>query len=141
MRWSGEPFSFAGKHYRIDKAQFLPRPVQRPRIPVWVAGMLPAKAPFRRAARWDGAFPIYSDEHGFTPLTPADVRETRAYVQQHRTSDAAFDVIVGRDLPDDPGRARDEVAEFREAGMTWWMASAFGADDLRGILRTPLPPS
>jgi alkanesulfonate monooxygenase SsuD/methylene tetrahydromethanopterin reductase-like flavin-dependent oxidoreductase (luciferase family) len=33
--WSGEPFSFSGKHYRIEETTFLPRPLQRPRIPIW----------------------------------------------------------------------------------------------------------
>ena len=36
--WSGEEFSYTGKHYKIDKVKFLPRPVQRPRIKLWGAG-------------------------------------------------------------------------------------------------------
>ena len=52
--WSGEPCAHEGKHYHIKSAQFLPAPLQQPRIPVWVAGNWPIKAPFRRAARWDG---------------------------------------------------------------------------------------
>src|SRR3712207_7879580 len=47
--WSGEPFSYIGKHYTISNAQLLPRPVQQPRIPIWVAGEWPRyRAPFRR---------------------------------------------------------------------------------------------
>ena len=137
--WSGEPFSFEGKYHNIKQAQFLPRPVQRPRVPIWVAGMLPARAPFRRAARWDGAFPLKPDERGFDPLSVDDVRATRDYVLRHRTSDAPFDIVVGRDLPDDPARAGDEVAAFADAGMTWWIASGFSQEDLREILRQPLP--
>ena len=38
--------------------EFVPRPVQQPRIPVWVAGVWPHRRPVRRAARWDGLFPI-----------------------------------------------------------------------------------
>jgi alkanesulfonate monooxygenase SsuD/methylene tetrahydromethanopterin reductase-like flavin-dependent oxidoreductase (luciferase family) len=38
--------------------EFQPVPVQRPRIPVWVAGRWPNRRPVRRAARWDGLFPI-----------------------------------------------------------------------------------
>lgn len=33
--WSGEPVTHRGHHYRIDGLRFLPRPVQRPRIPIW----------------------------------------------------------------------------------------------------------
>jgi alkanesulfonate monooxygenase SsuD/methylene tetrahydromethanopterin reductase-like flavin-dependent oxidoreductase (luciferase family) len=55
--WSGEPFAFNGKHYQVKESQFLPTPLQTPRIPVWVAGNWPHHAPFRRAARWDGMIP------------------------------------------------------------------------------------
>ena len=37
---------------------FEPRPVQRPRIPVWLASRWPYRRPVKRAARWDGLFPI-----------------------------------------------------------------------------------
>src|SRR4051794_9912329 len=37
---------------------FEPRPVQQPRIPVWVASRWPNRRPLRRAARFDGVFPI-----------------------------------------------------------------------------------
>ena len=53
--WSGEPFSYEGKHYRVDNVTFRPRSVQQPRVPVWIAGHWPYKKPFIRAARWDGA--------------------------------------------------------------------------------------
>ena len=38
--------------------EFEPVPVQRPRIPVWLAALWPNKRPLRRAARFDGVFPI-----------------------------------------------------------------------------------
>src|SRR5689334_8757471 len=56
--WSGEAFHYEGKHFTIKEVQFTPRPVQQPRIPVWVGGWWPNKPPMRRAARWDGAIPI-----------------------------------------------------------------------------------
>jgi len=59
--WSGEPFCYQGKHYQLQEVRFLPRPIQQPRIPIWVAGWWPNKPPMRRAARWDGAVPIKSD--------------------------------------------------------------------------------
>lgn len=33
--WSGEPYHHEGTSYHIKEAQFLPRPVQSPRIPIW----------------------------------------------------------------------------------------------------------
>ncbi len=36
--WRGKPFGFRGEHYRFEPMTFLPTPVQRPRIPIWVVG-------------------------------------------------------------------------------------------------------
>jgi probable F420-dependent oxidoreductase len=119
--WSGEPLSFAGEEFHIDNATFLPRPVQEPRIPIWVAGMWPARAPFRRAARWDGVCPMKVDEQGEPQLVmPEDVETVLAYVQRHRNADGPFEVVVGAALPaDDPPRYRDAVAAYEAAGVTW----------------------
>jgi alkanesulfonate monooxygenase SsuD/methylene tetrahydromethanopterin reductase-like flavin-dependent oxidoreductase (luciferase family) len=38
--------------------EFEPRPVQEPLIPIWVAARWPNKRPLKRAARYDGVFPI-----------------------------------------------------------------------------------
>ena len=35
--WSGEEVSHHGPHFTADAVRFLPRPVQEPRIPIWVA--------------------------------------------------------------------------------------------------------
>ena len=51
---SGEPFGFEGEHYRFGPMTFRPRPVQRPRVPVWVVGAWPHERSMRRAIRWDG---------------------------------------------------------------------------------------
>lgn len=36
--WSGEKFSFNGKHFHINDRQFLFKTIQQPRIPIWVGG-------------------------------------------------------------------------------------------------------
>ena len=41
--WTGEKFSYRGRHFSVDPVRFTPTPVQRPRIPVWVGGVLPAR--------------------------------------------------------------------------------------------------
>ncbi len=69
--WSGKPFSYNGEYHKIREAQFLPTPVQSPRIPIWVAGTWPIKAPFRRAARLDGALPI-GQNHELDKMMPAE---------------------------------------------------------------------
>src|SRR6266508_1963067 len=34
--WSGKPFSYDGSHFRVSEMTCLPRPVQEPRIPIWI---------------------------------------------------------------------------------------------------------
>lgn len=120
--WSGEQFSYDGEEYRIDDVTFRPTPVQQPRIPVWVGGQWPNRAPFRRAARWDGVIPITNN--GSTPITPDDLREISALIMEHRTSDAPFDVVAGAGNPmDDVSELTDRVAALGEAGLTWAICS------------------
>ena len=57
--WSGEPVTHDGRHYHVEDVTLLPRPVQRPRVPVWIGGFWPHRPPMRRAARWDGAVPLF----------------------------------------------------------------------------------
>jgi alkanesulfonate monooxygenase SsuD/methylene tetrahydromethanopterin reductase-like flavin-dependent oxidoreductase (luciferase family) len=52
--WSGQPFSYQGRHFQVQELTFVPTPVQRPRIPILVGGGWPLEGPSRRAARYDG---------------------------------------------------------------------------------------
>jgi alkanesulfonate monooxygenase SsuD/methylene tetrahydromethanopterin reductase-like flavin-dependent oxidoreductase (luciferase family) len=89
--WRGQPFSYQGVHYQLDHAQFLPTPMQEPRVPIWVAGIWPQKRPFRRAAQWDGVCPIGRER---IP-TPEDIQEMLGYIRQYRQADKPFDVVLG----------------------------------------------
>lgn len=118
--WSGKPFSYEGEQYRVHETTFLPAPLQSPRIPVWVAGMWPNRAPMRRAARWDGVFPIKAT--GVEMLSIGEVREVVAYVRKHRTSDAPLEVVLsGESLPDGDMVSGGSVGAYADAGMTWWL--------------------
>jgi alkanesulfonate monooxygenase SsuD/methylene tetrahydromethanopterin reductase-like flavin-dependent oxidoreductase (luciferase family) len=133
--WSGKPFSFAGAHARVREATFLPPPVQRPRVPIWVGGWWPNRAPMRRAARWDGAFPGKLAGMGVGMLTPDEVRAIAAFIGGRRAGDGPFDLVVAGTTPgDDPGAAAALVAQYAAAGATWWVES-FGeaAGSLAGV--------
>jgi alkanesulfonate monooxygenase SsuD/methylene tetrahydromethanopterin reductase-like flavin-dependent oxidoreductase (luciferase family) len=140
--WSGEQFQFSGKHYQVKPTTFQPPPLQAPRIPVWVAGTWPAKAPMRRAAKWDGVFPIRNG--GMTPLTPEDVVEISVFIASHRDSTEPFDfVIAGESSGDGPVRIKEPLRDFDAAGVTWWLESindwrgAFG--EMRSLVRAGPP--
>jgi alkanesulfonate monooxygenase SsuD/methylene tetrahydromethanopterin reductase-like flavin-dependent oxidoreductase (luciferase family) len=87
--------------------EFKPGPVQRPRIPVWVAAGWPHRRPLRRAARFDGVFPI--DLPG-----PEALAELASEVQALRGPSGTrnFDLVV----TNPPGT---DAAPWIAAGATW----------------------
>ena len=117
--WSGQRFSFTGRHYRVEQAQFLPTPRQSPRIPIWIAGTWPHKAPFRRAARFDGVVPVIGDFS--TSLTPIDVAYVVQFVRQLRPLNSHFDVVHFSSIMADYEHAREIVTSYSNAGATWWV--------------------
>src|SRR3954471_17736505 len=78
-----------------------PLPVQQPRIPVWVASNWPARRPMRRAARWDGWFPIDLPSPEALAAGVADIGRRDG-----------FDVVVTNPPGVDP-------APWAAAGATW----------------------
>jgi alkanesulfonate monooxygenase SsuD/methylene tetrahydromethanopterin reductase-like flavin-dependent oxidoreductase (luciferase family) len=133
--WSGEPVHHRGDHYTVDGMRFLPRPVQRPGVPVWVAGLHGAARPLRRAARHQGFFPV-NLEH---PDQLAELATKVAALRDEAGLDTApYDVIAA--LP--PGR---DPAPFVAAGATWWLvepaAGSASVDGVRGVIRDGPAPS
>lgn len=122
--WGGEDVHHEGRHFTLRHARLLPMPVQRPRIPVWVAGSWPGTKPFERAARWDGVAPVRAGE-AFSGLAPDELRACAGHVAARRTSAAPFDVVHFA-----TGGARDAaVADYAAAGATWWLASTVPGEE------------
>ena len=116
--WSAEPFTHRGVHYRVTEARLTPPPLQRPRIPIWIAGTWPRRRPFLRSLRWDGYGPV--GEAG-SSLTPEDVREMGGFASGQRTRDEPLDIrMTGSTNGESPDEARRKVARFAEAGARWW---------------------
>jgi hypothetical protein len=115
--WSGEEINYEGRYYQLSRVQFLPKPRQQPRIPLWIAGFWPNKKPFRRAAKWDGVCPLM---HGCA-MTPSDFREGLSYIQAHRSQQSPFDVVTsGQTSGSEKARDAALIASFAEVGVTWW---------------------
>ncbi len=112
--WTGEPFGFAGDHYQMAESTFVPPPVQTPRVPVWVAATWPNRRPFRRAARWDGVFPLLTTDSGFGQMSYDDIAVMAEYTAAHRTADGPFDFVIGYDDAEDRS-----VEELEGIGATW----------------------
>lgn len=123
LLWTGEPVTYQGKHVSLDDVVFRPTPVQRPRVPIWVAGTWPNKAPMRRAARWDGYIPLLpGTEEGTVPEADV-VRSLTASLAERRAesgrADEPFDVVAGGTSPAGQ-RGVDLVAPLADAGANWW---------------------
>ncbi len=121
--WCGEPFSYDGAHYRVQEVTFLPRPVQQPRIPLWIGGSWPHQKPMLRAAKWDGCCVYKASADGeWHDLTPDDVRAMRALVARERGTLDGFDVALGgRRRGQDWDAERAHIRAVAEAGATWWV--------------------
>lgn len=116
--WRGESFSYLGKHYEVRNVQFLPRPFQSPRIPIWVAGRWPRREPFLRAARWDGVFPLGLARG--SKLNPDEIRKVLSFIRKHRADTSAYDLVAtsGENGHEDDN---EMLHAYAAAGATWWM--------------------
>lgn len=124
--WSGEPVHHRGQHYTVDGITFLPRPVQRPGVPVWAAGFPGNAKPMRRAARHDGFFPVNLEHHDQL----AEIVTTITGLREGLMTD--FDIVVGL-------AADIDLAPYVKAGATWWLTDfdpeSVSLDRVRGVLR------
>jgi alkanesulfonate monooxygenase SsuD/methylene tetrahydromethanopterin reductase-like flavin-dependent oxidoreductase (luciferase family) len=87
-----------------------PPPVQRPRIPIWVAARWPSRKPLRRAARWDGLFPIELPAPDALATLASELRALR------EGNGDQFDLVI--EIP--PG---EDPSPWQAAGATWVLTS------------------
>jgi probable F420-dependent oxidoreductase len=125
LHWSGESFSYRGRHFDARDVIARPRPVQAP-IPIWIGGN--SRLSRRRAAeRAQGWMPMLgSPELSVTTrtvhITSPDhlaelIAETRELAVAAGRTDP-LDVLTSYD-----GRP-EAVAELERAGVTWLIVSS-----------------
>jgi alkanesulfonate monooxygenase SsuD/methylene tetrahydromethanopterin reductase-like flavin-dependent oxidoreductase (luciferase family) len=103
--WSGEEVTHHGRHFTADDVRFEPRPLQEPRIPIWVAAPSGKGRPLRRAARYDGIC---------TDVGLADAPALLERLRRERGDLDGFDVVV-------MGAPGAESRGWEAAGATWWI--------------------
>jgi alkanesulfonate monooxygenase SsuD/methylene tetrahydromethanopterin reductase-like flavin-dependent oxidoreductase (luciferase family) len=117
-----------GEHFHVHN-ELLPRPVQRPRPPIWVAGVAPHRRPLVRATGWDGVVPLGVEG----VLTPQELADYLALVADRPVE---WDVVVAR-------AAGIPTKEYAEAGATWLVEGIWPGDDwvdeLRAAIRSGPP--
>ena len=119
--WIEERLDFAGRHFRFDGVEVLPKPMQRPHPPVWLAATSP------EAIAWAAGrgFPILMDPHS----AHREIGEKRRFYAE-RLAAAGFSE-QGRDIP----MARlvalsaspAEAEEVARRGAEWILNSYLGA--------------
>jgi Luciferase-like monooxygenase len=136
--WSGQPFSFEGKHHVVRDVTYAPTPVQAPRVPIWVVGAWPRMKSMRRVLRCDGVLPVklpvkMNADRSSADFTPGDLREMKAYIEERRTLTTPFDIVMEDETPgDDPARAAEIVRPWAEAGATWWLEAVWHTPETLG---------
>ncbi|HET6873831.1 MAG TPA: LLM class flavin-dependent oxidoreductase [Acidimicrobiales bacterium] len=128
--WSGTT-EHAGEHYGLDMmsgpARTL-RPVQSPRIPIWVVGAWNRPRSMTRAVRFDGVVPHLMDvgAEGFG----RSYEQMVAWVRSHPHPDGTVpEIIWEAETPaDDADAATEKVTRWRDRGATWWLESRWGPD-------------
>ncbi|MWA03287.1 TIGR03619 family F420-dependent LLM class oxidoreductase [Actinomadura sp. LD22] len=137
MHWSGEPFSYQGKHFSARNVVARPRPAQNP-IPIWIGGNS-ALSRRRVAERAQGWMPMSGGEElSAVTRTPAlgSVGELASTIAELRAAaekagrDEPIDVLYsyhGSGIASpavDVDRHRDALARVEEAGATWVVVSS-----------------
>ncbi len=108
--WSGERVVHRGEHYVVDGFTLAGRPLQRPRVPIWVGGDSPPAK--RRAARWDGW--IGPDEDPMS-ATPTDLERVRTELTAAGAPIDGFDLVWAG-------------SGARRGPATWTMTPVLGDD-------------
>lgn len=135
--WTGDPFSYDGEHYTVDKAVLRPVPVQEPRIPITIGGWWPHKGPLHRGARWDGIMPqwptmlqhfsnvvIENFDDFYTDLIDrqqSHTEEVQSMLEYyHDVTEDPGEILLRVDLPNTPDGFVDLCREF---GVTWLLST------------------
>ena len=114
--WTGEPFEHHGARYDFGPMTLRPRPVQQPRIPIWVVAVWPHRRSIERALRWDGMV-LQTDDPGEVAAIAADARRRRAELGRPEP----FEIVVQGSTPPDAVAAAAAAQPFADAGATWWI--------------------
>src|SRR5215471_18403343 len=83
--WQEEPFSFEGKHFKCTGAHVSPEPIQRPSLPIMIAGG-GERVTLRQVARYADACNIFQVDpfgQGVNQVTPERVADKLSILGEH----------------------------------------------------------
>ncbi len=124
--WTGEPFSFHGKHYQLDDIRITPLPFQRPAPPLWIgAGALPGA---RRAGRMSDGFVA-----GSIAGIDATERLARSYGEAAAEAGRKHELVLLRDAWVAPTRGEAETVYGPEVVTAFKYYWRNGVPELRRL--------
>jgi alkanesulfonate monooxygenase SsuD/methylene tetrahydromethanopterin reductase-like flavin-dependent oxidoreductase (luciferase family) len=118
--WAGQTVTHHGAVV-VDDVRVIPGPLQQPRIPVWFGTNRTTGSPIRRAACYDGIFPLGMDAAGV-----AHIAQT---IETIRGSREGFDIAVA-------ARPDEDLDALHAAGATWAVHEFWPGDRPDQVLRT-----
>jgi alkanesulfonate monooxygenase SsuD/methylene tetrahydromethanopterin reductase-like flavin-dependent oxidoreductase (luciferase family) len=125
--WRSERLRFEGRYWRFEEVEVLPKPLQRPHPPVWMAATSPD------AIRWaaERGYSILMDPHS----TGAEMGRKRAlYAQSLREHGHT---LLGREIPVARllavGETEREAEEVARQGAEWTVGSYVNPKKAPGI--------
>lgn len=134
LHWSGEPFSFEGRHFSARNIHALPAPRGR-KVPIWMGGN--SDAALKRAAKYaDGWMPMTASASvaktaRTLPVTTLDELRERLGVLERFAGDRfeQLELVHGYRGPSlshlerDAERIRHALGEMEEFGIDWTFVS------------------
>lgn len=136
LLYQRKPFDYDGRHYHLkltllDEQHYPPRPIQQPRIPLWVPGIWPRKRSMARALKCDGLLAEKVGPDGQAQeVAPADIREIKAYVDANRTLTTPFDIVAsGKTAGLNRAQLKEKLLPWHDAGATWWIEGLWDATE------------
>lgn len=128
LLWTQPRVTFSGRHYRLDGAVANPKPVQRPRPPLWIASSgerFGLRVVAEHADVWINANQPGED--------PAELVRLGGVLDRHceaigRDPDTIRRAVQLR-LPDEPDKALRTVEHYVRAGFTEVIVMIFGGGD------------
>lgn len=142
LLYQRKPFDYDGKHYHlklslVDEMHYPPKPVQQPRIPLWVVGIWPHSKSMRRVLKCDGVLVEKRNSQGQSEeATPTDICEIKTYVDANRALTTPFEIVVsGKTASLSRAQVREKLQPRQEAGLTWWIEDVIGDTEEQVVAR------
>lgn len=142
LLYQRKQFDYAGRHYQlkltlVDEMHYPPKPVQQPRIPLWVPSIWPRSKSMQRVLKCDGILAEKMNGEGKgEEVMPGDICEIKAYVDANRVLTTPFDIVAGGKTAGlDRAQLQDKLLPWKEAGTTWWIEGLIEASEEEAIER------